>query len=209
MTIAVGDIIRVAAVGECFGQRIMLTQNYGVQQITGPQPELDVVNELMNEIRAGGGGDLYESLYLACLPVDYELLYWQIQKTNPVRYAYVRTNRNTPGTHAGACEETNLAAVITMSTLLAGRDQVANKHIGPLPGGATVRVDGELAIAYKNLLDTLGTALASIVLLPVTGVTLAPCIPHAAPLGTYTTIHDNTTQDTIRVMRRRTVRVGE
>lgn len=209
MTIAVGDIIRLNAVGSVFGQRIMLTLPYGVQQITGPQPEADVCNELLNEVRGGGGGDLFESLYLSCLPVDYQLVKWVAQKTNPIRYAYVKVNRNTPGTHAGACEETNLAAVITMSGYLAGRDQIANKHIGPLPGGATVRADGELVIAYKALLDTLGTALASTVLLPGTGVTLAPCIPHAAAPGTYSTIADNETQDTIRVMRRRTVRVGE
>lgn len=209
MTIAVGDLIRVAAVGSCFGQRIMMTHNYGVQQITGPQPEADVCNELLNELRGGGGGDLYESTYLSCLPVDYTLVRWVVQKTNPVRYAYFHVDRNTPGTHAGACEETNLAAAITFTTLLAGRDQVSTRHIGPLPGGATVRADGELVIAYKNLLDTLGLAMSSIIALPVTGVTLAPCIPHALPLGTYTTIQDNTTQEEIRVMRRRTVRVGE
>lgn len=209
MTIAVGDIVRVAAVGSCFGQRIMLTLPYGVQNITGPQPEADVCNELLNEIRGGGGGDLYESKYLACLPADYSLTKWVAQKTNPIRYAYVKVDRNTPGTHAGACEETNLAACITMSGYLAGRDQIANKHIGPLPGGATVRTDGLLVLAYKGLLDTLGLALASVIILPVTGVTLAPCIPHTAALGTYSTIADNETQDTIRVMRRRTVRVGE
>lgn len=209
MTIAVGDLIRVAAVGEAFGQRIMLTQNYGVQNIVGPQPELDVINELLNELRAGGGGDLYETLYLACMPTDYSLSYWQAQKTNPVRYAYGRIMRGSAGTHAGPCEESNLAAVITMTTLLAGRDQVSNKHIGPLPGGGTVRNEGEIVIAYKNLLDTLGTALVATVTLAGTGVTLVPCIPHAAPLGTYTTIFDHTVQEQIRVMRRRTVRFGE
>lgn len=209
MTVAPNDLFRVAAVGEAFNQRIILTHAYAVQTVSGAPSEATVSGFLLDQLRAGGGGDLFETLYLACLPPQYTLLYWQVQKVAPTRFRYYKFTRTQAGTHAAAARTANQAAVITFGTLLGGRSQVSNKHIGPIPEGVNVQVDGLVASAYKDKLSPLASGMLQSVGTFGDPANLVPCIPHRTPAGSYTLMFNNIVQSTIRVQRRRTVGLGE
>lgn len=208
MTVAVNDLFRIAAVGSAFGQRIMLTHAYQVVGIDPNQSELTVTTAILEALRGGGGGDLFETEYLACLPVDYTLDYWYAQKVAPVRYRYAKHTRGVTGTHADGCETANQAAVLTGTTVLSGRSQISNKHIGPIPQSANVQANGLVAAAYKAKLSALGAKMDNGLVDAAIGLSMFPVIIHPTPATSSTLIIDFQPQDTIRVMRRRTVGLG-
>jgi len=150
-------------------------------------------------------------MYLACLPSQYELDSIRGQIIAPNRRVYSETLRGVPGTHLDTLETANLASVITLRTAFAGRNQVGNKHIGPIPSSGAVMTLGELTGAYKTLLTTLaGALMASIVPAGIAAVA-RPCIYHpdgAVPPNTDW-VESAIVGETVRVMRRRTVRLGE
>lgn len=208
MTVALNDLFRVSAVGECFSQRIMFTMDYQVITVGTSTVEATVSVDLMDAVQGGGGADLLETDYLALLPPDYTLVYWQAQKLFPTRYAYVKGSRGVAGAHANATETANQAAIITLRTVLAGRQDISNKHIGPIPQGAGVQTNGLLDAAYKTKLGTFATSLLSIVTGPVTGTQWQPVVIHKSPAGTSTVLRTQIVGDTVNTMRRRTVGRG-
>jgi len=210
--VSVNDVVLITYKGTAAEQRILLTTTYKVTTVPDPT-EVDVFcGACIDEVRAGGGGgDLIESDYLACLPSEYELDSIKCQIIAPNRRVYYEQLRGTPGTHADVMETTNLAGVITLRTDFAGRDQVSNKHIGPLPATGNVMTLGSLTGAYKTLLTTLATSLMS-QLVPVgIAAVCKPVIWHndeAVPPNTDW-IETAIIGETVRTMRRRSVRLGE
>lgn len=210
MAAAVGDIYRVAAVGVYAGQQIMLTHHYAITQLTGPGTDATIRTMILDTIRGGvGGGNTLEGPYLACLPPQYDLSYWVAQKIAPTRLRYEVYARNTPGTHANDTETGNQAAVITLETEAAGRNQVCNKHIGPIPQDPVTQDNGLVTAAYAATLDNLRTALLAGLVSVGLGVTLEPCIYHRANPNTPSYLETGYVQTTLRVMRRRTVGFGK
>jgi len=210
--VSLNDVVLVTYKGEAAGQRILLTTTYKVTTVADPTEVNAFCEEVLDEVCNGaGGGDLVESKYLACLPSQYDLQTVRCQIIAPNRRVYYERIRNQPGTHAENMETTNLAGVITLRTDFAGRNQVGNKHIGPLPATGAVMSAGELTGAYKTLLGTLATALMSNLTLAAIGAVAKPVIYHGGdtvpPLTDW--IKTAIVGETVRVMRRRTVRLGE
>lgn len=212
MPVEAGHIYALNWVGQIFSQRIMLTTHYKITAVNPDVEPSDVRSAMLVEVCAGGGGDLIESDYLACLPPSYTLNRVVAQPIYPIRLVYEDAVRNVAGTHASDTEASNQAAVITLQTEYAGRSQVSNKHIGPIPQAATVQANGELVAAYKTLLTTLGDSLTSFIVVAGLGLTMIPVIyhPNFTPPDTASDpIAEFYVHDEIRVMRRRTVRLGE
>lgn len=206
----VGEVYLVTAMGSWAGQRIMFTQTYRLDAV-GPFVTHTLASAtLLKYIRGGVGGlDAYESLYLALLPAQYTLDYWRAQCIRSVRYVPVDFNRGVPGTNAEDTEAGNQAAVLTLRTVLSGRNQVSNKHIGPLPQGVATQDDGLLTAGYKTLLSNFGTALLNSFSDLPTASTFTPCIYHGEPpLPEANQVTSFVVQDTIRTMRRRNLRAG-
>ena len=133
------DIYLVTAVGSCFSQRIMLTHTYKLTEVNDDVSVGLGMATLLSKIRSGAAGlDGWETLYRDLLPPQYELNYWRCQIIRPVRFVPVEFVRDVPGLHANDTEATNQSAVITFRTEKSGRDQVASKHIGPLPQDASL-----------------------------------------------------------------------
>jgi len=170
--------------------------------------EQTVSEDLIDAMRAAGGSDILETLYLACLPPQYTLLRWTAQKIAPVRYAYQYLTRDAAGTHASGTETANQAAVITLRTKLAGRKDISNKHIGPIPQAATVQADGLIVAAYKTLLNNLGIAMVQQISTPGTDTVFLPCVRHNDPPNSLTVLFQAAVGETVNVMRRRTVGRG-
>lgn len=207
MGLLTNDKVSIAYRGLCFGQRIILTHNYVV---LGDFPVVNSVAQdlqlILNGIAAGGVNDI-ETPYLACLPPQYTLSEVRAQRILPVRSAYVSNGFvGVVGTNAGAATVANDAACVTMRTALAGRKQVANQHIGPVPDN--VSVAGLITAAYKLTLTSLGTRLITSFVPPASGSLVAPIILHR-PGGTFDIINNFILGDQSRVQRRRTVGVGE
>jgi len=208
MTVALNDLFAVAAVGSCFNQRIMLTHHYAVSFVGSSTNEAVVTNDMVDALRGGGGGDAWETLYRALMPADWTLEYWQVQKIAPVRYAYQKASRGVAGTHAATTETANQSAILTLRTALAGRQDISNKHIGPIPQDAAVQVNGTLNAAYKTLLGNLGTAMLALLTGPATGTVWYPVVRHNTPPNSFTQVLTFATGDTVNTMRRRTVGRG-
>jgi len=208
----VGNIYQVTFKGTYNAQRILLVHTYRVAAVDALVTDEQAATVIINGVRDGaGGGDLIETKYLACLPAEYELESIRAQQIAPNRFVYHEQLRNTPGTHAEVGETGNLAGVITLRTERAGRDQVSNRHIGPIPSTGTVQVLGELTGAYKTLLSTLATALLQSWSFITPDITFNPVIYHKS--DAVPPLFDKLTTaiigDTVRTMRRRTVRLGE
>jgi len=202
------DIWRLVARGTIFQQRVMLTHHYVCTQVTGAPTFAQVADAILLKVKAGGGGgDVLESKYLACLPSNYTLDFWEVQLIRPIRLAARRSVVNVSGTHAQPTETTNLAVAVTLRSDFAGRWAQGTKHIGPIPDGATVKEDGLITNAYKTTVELFGAAMLQV--LVTTVATLQPCLVHAPELhGGSTAVTSQAIGPEQRTMRRRTVNVG-
>lgn len=207
----VGDILQVTFRGRYEQQRIMLVHHYRLDAVNPFTDAQNVQLALADKVRAGaGGGNIIEGSYLACLPPQYTLEKIRTQTIALQRLVMTEVARNVPGTHGGDTETGNQAAVVTLRTALAGRSQVSNKHIGPIPQDVTVQDNGLVTVAYKALLTTLASNLAVQFADAGTGATFTPVIFHKTGTGpNYSVIERWLAQETLRVMRRRTVGLGE
>lgn len=205
MGVQVGDKVQVNFVGRCYSQRIMLTTMWRVAQAAAPGETYALnMTQLIDSLDVGGANSIVTP-YLALLQEDYTLIRITAQAIHPVRLAYVAKEVARPG-NGGAGSVANDSACLTLRTANAGRSQVANKHIGPVPDG--VSLAGRLDVAYKALVATLGSAMTATIQPDPLGAIYQPVIFHRA-----SELHDGVTGfivgDQSRVQRRRTVGVGE
>lgn len=206
----VGDIFELVARGICFNQEIQLTHHYRLIVVPADTEVSTITTFIINEARGGAGGnDQLEGEYLDLLPADYLLTQWSGQMVYPNRYAKKFQTRDVAGTNAGATETANQSCVITLQSDYSGRDQVSNKHIGPLPQTAGVQVNGLISAGYKALMFALRVQL-SMRFENIGGtIQLDPVIYHRTGVGGhFDNITDGYEQTTVRTMRRRTVGVG-
>jgi len=207
-----GDVVQISAVGQCLGQRIMMVLHYSVDVNVPNLPDAQVVDSMLLRVRGGvGGGDVLESKYLACLAENYTLDAWWGQKLAPTRYRKRVSIRAVPGTLSGDALTANICAVITKQTELSGRRFIGSAHVGPPPTEVTYVDNGLITTALAIPLGTFANALLDPLQDLTLGYTAYPCLyhPDLTPPFDTTAIEDTTSQDTVRVMRRRTVRVGE
>jgi len=203
-----GDIVRVSIEGTSFGQVIIMTRTYAVTQVgSAPVDLYDFAEAVVGEVDTGGPRDLVTP-YVSCLSNDYITQFVSAQVLKPTRGRAFNQERNVPGSLGGA-GQANLAGVITLQTRLSGRGQESNMHIGPIPnaGSAGGIITDLQRDAFDNLKDTFLSTIPNI----FTNYELTPCIWHSkipGPSIFYDFIFQGYVQDTTRVMRRRTVRVG-
>lgn len=217
MTVSANDLFLITAEGNCFGQKVILTHGYRVEGVNPGLSESIVTQAMLLKLQAGGGGgDQFQTEYLACLPPDYNLQRWTAQKFYPIRFRRYFATINVAGTHAGSTETANLAGTITFATVLAGRSQIATKHIGPLAFDATTMGDGSLTLAMQTLLNNLAIKMEAALLDPSIGLIAKPIIIHRQldadghVVGySSTDIWTHQVGDTVNVLGRRTVRRGE
>lgn len=209
MSVASNDIFLATLDGSANGQRIMLTATYRIVSITSPPFDEKSVSEDMAARLGAGGADVLETAYLNCMPSNYTLNKISVQKIWPVRYRRYEEVSGNAGNIANVALSSNVATVLSFHSEMAGRSQVANKHIGPLATAVGWYTGGELTAGYKAVLGALRNAM----LLNVTAAgwyTAAPTIYHPGDVvPKWNDITNGQVLDTVRVMRRRTVGLGE
>lgn len=209
MPLALNDIVLVAFRGTCLNQRILFTQFYRVSQPASGS--ITVVQDLQGIAAAQDGTSDQPLLYnyLGCMANNYVCNAVRVQRVYPTRSVAIDVTRSLTGANTETTDATNLAGVVTLRTAKAGRSQVSNKHIGPLPGGSFTQ--GNLRPSYQTDLGDLGNAIISP--LVTTGFsTLTPIIYHRGgdgPSAKYDDMISMLVQTTVRTERRRTLRVGE
>lgn len=205
MGVALGDKVQLRFYGQCYSQRIIFGMDYLVTQAAAPgDTYVFNMTSLINDVDVGGVNTIVPE-YLVCLNTDYTLLKITAQVVKPVRLAYVAKNVARPAS-GGVGNVANDSACLTLRTPNSGRDQVANKHIGPIPD--SVSISGRLDIAYKAVVAGLGDKLIVPIQPVALGPIYAPVIYHRFP-DTTDIITSFIVGDQSRVQRRRTVGVGE
>jgi hypothetical protein len=208
MPIEVGDIVLFSIYGQCFGQRILFTHHYRVTGSPNPaQPTSGALDDFLSALNVDGASPTI-NLYKACLPPDYECTAGRAQVIAPSRSAYKQTELyDGLGTYATGTESSNQTGVISLRTENAGRDQVSNKHIGPIPAAA--QVNGLLSDAYQGILGSFADKLLQSVTPAGTALTYSPIIFHGGSPFTYDAVTNRIVNPTVRTQRRRTVGLGE
>jgi len=200
------DIVLITWRGACFGQQILLTHHYKIlgdyNAATSIAQDLDNITQNIHPL---GANDV-TTPYLACLPPQYGLIEIRAQRIKATRSAYRAEGNAFPGTHASPATVANDAACVTLRTDLAGRSQVSNKHIGPIPDA--VSAAGVLTPAYKVLLASLGSKLVT-AFAPVGSGSVVTPVVYNRVLNTSDVLNNYIVGEQSRVQRRRTVGLGE
>jgi len=206
MGLPVNSICLVQWVGEYVGQRILLNHTFKVVSDAAPVGPFLRSQEIAGEIESEAAGMTFR--YLACLPSNYSLKKVRFQVISPIRYQYAVVSSSKVGANSNPAKTGNVAAVVTLQTGVAGRSEIANKHIGPCPGSSFD--EGAPEAAYTDVLDDLGNELVTVYSAVIAGsaVELTPVIFHRA-INQSSPVIIWQTSDRIGTMRRRTLRVGE
>jgi len=200
-----GSIVNVTIRTELFGQRIMnLFQYYPIGTIDPDVEYVEYLSNLGTNLQALDG--LIDK-WSACVPSTITDIVLRLQVIYPARLRYLDQNvAVTGGTGAGIT--TNLAASVTRRSWLPGRVGVGRVQIPISPElvvGGMIEPGGAL---FADL-EALAAEMLNPVPDPALTVTWQPVLSTGDPITPQHALMSADAQDTARVMRRRTVRLGE
>lgn len=200
----VGSILQASIESLVNGQRLLNVLHYKVE---AESTEADVKDEQENfatQLNAVGG---IVPKMQAAMSIEATISQVVVQFIRPERFARSTLEIDDTGTIASDCNAQNVAAVITKRTAFAGRWAVGAFHLGGVPVNGYVA--GNLEPAYKAFVLALAEQLLEPIVIPIVGGTYVPVLVH--PIGEHggsTELAETEVQDTLRVMRRRTVGLG-
>lgn len=203
-TVDLNSVVQITVVGNYLGQTTMNTFPHLVTAIPTPNVQQEAAFIAMyNAMKAVG--KLFDRLYACCAPNWEQRQVW-FQEVRPVRFRKVVITEIKPGVYTDIPGLTaNVQGSIERYGELANRHEIGAVRI-PLGTDDSCFDDGELTIAQKLALQNLGDQMV----LPTTalGVTMRPLVGLGASTYPATFAVGTITQETVRVIRRRTVRVG-
>lgn len=208
MPLAVGTVVLVSYKVSFQQQRYLLTTTWTVLLSTSTQNTATDTNDIAVSFAVGGAGT-FATRYRNALGTNCTVDSVVAQPISPVRLVKREVVMGVPGTGSGTASTGNLAGVISLLTDKAGRSQIANKHIGPVPSGDIVL--GKISAAYTLVLIDLLTSLRTarvVNLSDANSLTLGAAIFHKAT-GGVDAVTSGLISDRVGTMRRRTLRVGE
>lgn len=200
----VGSIVQLGIETVCNGQRMLNVLHYRVETESG---EADVQAEQENFLAQVNSVNGIIDDMKACLSNDVTVVQAVAQFIRAERWARSVLDIGEQGDSLLPCEAQNVAAVITKRTAFAGRWAIGSFHLGGLPSSAYVA--GNLDPTFKLDMEVLALQLLEPIVVPIVGGTYVPVLVH--PLGEHggsTELASTEVQDTLRVMRRRTVGLG-
>lgn len=204
----VGDIALVTAKGTLAGQTILNTFTYRCIDIGidfGIEANV-AMDDLVDAIVDPDPG-LHTRL-LDVMPSNYTLNYWTAQIIAPVRvYRFTGDTLDSAGASGSAASTANLASVITRRGAFANRRNQGSLHV-PYPDLLTETTPGLISAAFLTDLNLLAANMLLTKTTPVHGCVFKPVLYNPGATPAYSDLVAAFAQDTIRVMRRRTVRVG-
>lgn len=201
----INDVVSVSYRGRVLGQRTVNTLHY---RITTASTNANTLAALSSWGLAYSTGPVSPTLpLLAAMPQNWVLEQIRVQRVYPVRSAYIDFQDGRPGQIAVDAETTNINATITKRTPSGTRNGIGSFHAPAMPADGFL--NGQLTAAY----DVLTNAYAVRFINPFTdAVELTqgtPIVYNRAFPGLSWDLTSTIVQQTLRVMRRRTVGVGE
>lgn len=198
-----GAVMQVTFEGDLMGQQVMTTFSY-IFESEAPVDGVQAISIMQTDVNTAVTG-LYAK-YRAAICSAVNNLRQVYQWVTPVRYAAV-TLIPTVRTGSIVTEPlpANVCAVITRQGDLAKRTDISNLHIPGLPIAAVADgyIDGAHAAKLQELIEI---ALAEAVV--GFGTLMKPVAFHRSAPALSSVLRTGYVQDTSRVLRRRTVRVG-
>lgn len=210
MPLAANDVIELSFRGSLFGQRILNVMHYYVAAPGTGTPEQQLL-ALVSDIQAGTGSVAgLKSHFLDCIAIQYTLDSIRAQRVYPTRTVYQQVLSGDVGQWTTSdCQESNIAASILKRTLTPGRMGLGRMQMAGLATDAALQ--GMLNPANQAV--PLAVWAADMLLNYVTSapaVTFSPCLYNPTGAGLrFSPLVATVVEDTLRVMRRRTLRVGE
>lgn len=208
MPLPVGTIIQQTYVSLYAAQRYMFTSTWRIF-ITG---SVQNTTEDAQSIALFFSDTTFQAnfvqQYRSCISNLARIRTVSAQAIHPTRHVRASISVDYPGLFTGASPTGNVAATITLRTQLAGRTQVANKHIGPM--GTNAYSSGSLESTYVPILANFGAGMTTNKVVPagVNTIELVPVIFHKKT-GLHDVAVSHVVTDRVGTMRRRTLRVGE
>ena len=208
MKVEVLDRVDMKMYGTLLGQRIITT--YSLFAFNGSAGGVEF-DEVVSDLEAlfSAAGSVFPT-YRACCPNNYtfDFAQWQLWK-GTVKFLNKRVNHNQLGTYGSDALTPNLAAVGLRRGDIANRHAVSTLHI-PISTGADALTNGYLMPALKTAVQVHLNNL-KLTYDAVGGgqdLEFQFCIPNGPNATQNTPITFVQPQDTVRVMRRRTVGLG-
>lgn len=207
-TIISGDIVAVTFETFFNGQQCLNTFHYRYDLDSGTTEDASIAIAALAS-RLNGVNQLFPS-YAACLVAMAGEIKTYMQVIFSVRYIKNIVDNDHD---VGQLEETplpqNLAGVITLRGDFAGRMNIGNKHITGIPVIYVEEgiIQPDMLALYTNLASA-ATEKQSEIVVGTNTFSFTPVIFHRANPLDSAVITNFIVQDTVRVMRRRTVRVG-
>lgn len=206
--IAVGDIVQVIIEGVCENQRTLNVLHYKAA-VGLPETEYFVA---LQELCEAVGENPTTGIVPKMLPLmgpNARIQRIQAQRVYPQRDLYTRLEIDQGGEHVDDCDATNVAAVITKRGEHVGRGKSGTFHLGGLANTtyALGNITGPATALLVDLADKLNDPQMTSGAEPVFKPGLFN--PTAGAGSNWNEIVATDPMKTLRVMRRRTVGVGE
>lgn len=206
MPLAVNDIVQVTLYGEKAGSRVLNVFHYQCTTAPSTGTPAENIQALLDHLWEIDTGVL-QPLFTAVLPDNYVMRAVRGQRIAPTRTAYVeKLMIDTGDIDAEQLGTANLAWVIVKQSDTPGRRGKGTTHM--LLPATSWMFQGELTNTGGADRQTLVNALDDQVTVAAGGV-YVPVIYHPNFSPNFSRITHSTIMSEIRVMRRRTLRVGE
>lgn len=199
-----GDRFLVTLVGNCCAQTIMNTSFWRAKTVTGNPTIGTVCQDLIDTLQVANS---FIAKYLDCMPGNYTMTEVWCQKVSGIRYAKVTEVVNQAGTSGEPADTANVAQTLTRRSVNASRRGVSNMHLLSPTSNQWIE-EGQLTAQAKTALQAFADKGILEYTLPGPGPIMQPVTQYGLGSTEYSLLQGNDIQETVRIMRRRTVRVG-
>lgn len=206
--IAIGDIVVLTIFSTWNSQRYLNVLHYQCKNLPMDTHYALCMNDLIAAVQSDAVTSIVPKLAL-CMGVDASITEVRAQRVYPTRDYYISDNTVIQGGGVDQCTAGNLSAVITKQSTHVGRGRSGSFHVPAIPESAYA--SGFITANYLQLLEPLAE---NIDVTQVSGAggndVWGPGMfnPNLGALANWSDIARVKIQDTVRVMRRRTVGVG-
>ena len=203
-----GQIIETQLLGSLAGQRTRNVLHWVVESVTGPAIDMAAFSAGF-DARLRAAGQLYDRIRQFA-PNNLDLSTRTFQQIWPTRYIKETIVSAYTGANVSPAQTANVAGVVTKFGEIARRKDIGSLHV-VAPGLSPGATNGSFDAANQTLLNAIALTIKADVLFTVTTTdfVLAPVIYHRTDPGNPTPLFTAAARSTVRVMRRRTVGVGE
>lgn len=207
MSPALGDVIEAQLIGSLAGQTTRNVMHFYVGATAGA--EVDFATWAANfDAQLRAVGKIFDRIRQFA-PSNLDMSTRTYQIISPVRQVKATIFSAYTGANITQAVTANVAGVVTKRGDLANRQNIGSLHVvAPGPTGAAT--NGTFDAPTQTLLNAIALTLPLAIAFTSTTVTktMVPAIYHRAT-HSYSDITSGTGRTTVRVMRRRTVGVGE